>query len=60
LDRAGFYGESVDLSGEEIVAEAIADFEHHIGWPETGQASPAVSAALREYNSRTDRSEAQF
>jgi len=60
LDQAGFYGKSFDLSDDEIVAEAIADFEHHIGWPEAGKASPAVWSALREYNTRSDRSETQF
>ncbi len=60
LDRAGFYGEAAGLSYEEIFAEAISDFEHHIGWPETGRASPAVLGALREYNTRADRTDVQF
>ena len=60
LDRAGFYGESHSLSEDEVVAEAIADFEHHIGWPETGRPSPAVWSALRVYNSNSDRSDSQF
>lgn len=60
LDQAGFYGVTMEQSTEERMMEAIADFEHHVGWPETGQMTPALLSALQEYNANTANQDVEF
>jgi len=59
-DRAGFYTVATERLNEDVMSEAISDFEHHIGWPETGRPSPAVLGALREYNVQSGVGSTQF
>ncbi len=60
LEQAGFYAVGTTVPGEDPIAEAIADFEHHVGWPETGEPSPAILSAVRHYNAQSEAPRTEF
>jgi len=50
LARAGLYEGRYDGIVTAQTQEAIEEFEHRIGWPESGRATPDLVIALRRYN----------
>ena len=50
LTQAGLYGGPHHGVMTADTEEAVEDFEHLVGWPESGRVTPDLVNALRRYN----------
>ena len=50
LARAGLYEGPYNGTLTAETREAVEDFEHRVGWPESGRVTPDLIIAIKRYN----------
>lgn len=50
LHRAGLYDGPRDGVASAETIEAVEEFEHMVGWPESGRITPDLIIAVKRYN----------